>query len=115
MIATYRPAEVIDLDGRAVLSHTPCGRGDMSWRRWGDLGAKRHVVLCHGGAGSWTHWIKTIPALEGHVCIWAPDLPGLGDSALPDPMSPEGCAEPVAAGILEIGRASCRERVLMPV
>jgi 2-hydroxy-6-oxonona-2,4-dienedioate hydrolase len=77
----------------------------MVWRRWGDLDAPRHVVLCHGGAGSWTHWIKTLPALlglavDGQICIWAPDLPGLGDSAMPDPVSPDGCAEPVAAGIL---------------
>lgn len=112
MIATYRRPDVIDLDARAVLSHTPCGRGEMSWRRWGDLGSKRHVVLCHGGAGSWTHWIKTIPTLEGHACIWAPDLPGLGDSALPDPMSPEGCAEPVAAGILAQVPASAQLQII---
>lgn len=100
MTATYPPPEVIERDARASLSHTACGAGEIVWRRWGDLDRPRHIVLCHGGAGSWTHWIKTIPALEGRGCIWAPDLPGLGDSALPDPMTPDGCAEPIATGIL---------------
>jgi pimeloyl-ACP methyl ester carboxylesterase len=100
-MTTQHPlAEAQEIGTRATLSHTPCGDGEMSWRRWGDLKHPRHVVLCHGGAGSWTHWIKTIPALEGTCCLWAPDLPGLGDSPMPESVTPEGCAEPVAAGIL---------------
>jgi 2-hydroxy-6-oxonona-2,4-dienedioate hydrolase len=91
---------VAALASRAVVSASPCGSGDMVWRRWGDIRDPRHVVLCHGGAGSWTHWIKTLPALMGRGCIWAPDLPGLGDSAMPDPQTPEGCGAAVAAGIL---------------
>jgi 2-hydroxy-6-oxonona-2,4-dienedioate hydrolase len=94
------PQEVRDLETRATLSHTQSGAGEMVWRRWGDPGAARHLVLCHGGAGSWTHWIKTIPALDHRCCLWVPDLPGLGDSAKPEPMTPEGCAAPVAAGVL---------------
>jgi pimeloyl-ACP methyl ester carboxylesterase len=116
MTASTLPREVTHLDARASLSHTPCGSGEMVWRRWGALGGNldqpRHIVLCHGGAGSWTHWIKTIPALERRGCIWAPDLPGLGDSALPDPMTPEGCAEPVAAAILAQIPAGARLQIV---
>jgi pimeloyl-ACP methyl ester carboxylesterase len=41
------------------------------------------VVLLHGGSGSWTHWVRTIPALAGHFRVIAIDLPGFGDSSLP--------------------------------
>ncbi|GAY22222.1 alpha/beta fold hydrolase [Sphingobium fuliginis] len=43
-------------------------------------GAGPNVVLVHGGAGSWTHWIRTIPALRDHFRVYAIDLPGCGDS-----------------------------------
>lgn len=39
-----------------------------------------NVVLIHGGAGSWTHWIRTIPALSDRFRVHAFDLPGFGDS-----------------------------------
>jgi pimeloyl-ACP methyl ester carboxylesterase len=53
----------------------------MVWRVWGDSQA-RPVVLLHGGSGSWTHWIRNIPALVGAgYQVWAPDLPGFGDSS----------------------------------
>ncbi|WP_070156625.1 alpha/beta fold hydrolase [Sphingobium phenoxybenzoativorans] len=39
-----------------------------------------NVVLIHGGAGSWTHWIRTIPALSERFRVHAFDLPGCGDS-----------------------------------
>ena len=65
----------------ARLLHTPCGDGAMVWRSWGD---GPPVVLLHGGSGSWTHWLRNIPALlAAGRTVWAPDLPGFGDSAPP--------------------------------
>jgi pimeloyl-ACP methyl ester carboxylesterase len=106
------PSIARDLAARAIVTETDCGKGGMVWRRWGELSHPRHVVLCHGGAGSWTHWIKTLPALQGTCCVWAPDLPGLGDSPMPDSISPEGCAEAVAAGILAQIPAGARLQIV---
>lgn len=91
---------VADLDREAAKFHTPCGEGDLVWRRWGS-GAP--VVLCHGGSGSWTHWIKTIPTLSRHYEVWAPDLPGLGDSAMPPkPWIPASSGGVLAAGLRQL-------------
>jgi pimeloyl-ACP methyl ester carboxylesterase len=38
------------------------------------------LVLIHGGMGSWTHWIRNIPALRERYTVYAPDMPGHGDS-----------------------------------
>ena len=52
------------------------------------------LLLLHGGSGSWLHWFRTIPVLEQHHSVWVPDLPGMGDSALPDePYEAEPYAE----------------------
>jgi pimeloyl-ACP methyl ester carboxylesterase len=57
------------------------------------------VILLHGGSGSWTHWIKTIPDLARDHTVWAPDMPGLGDSAMPPaPHVPKTCADALAEG-----------------
>lgn len=84
-------------DGAQVLT-TPCGDGELVWRRWG--GGPRTVVLLHGGSGSWRHWVKTIPALTERAEVIAVDLPGLGDSAMPpEPAGPATSAPAVAAGL----------------
>lgn len=53
----------------------------IAWRQWG---GGPPVVLLHGGFGSWTHWVRTIPDLSRHYSVIAPDMPGFGDSDLPD-------------------------------
>lgn len=84
----------------AEVHHTRCGDGSLVWRRWG-IG--RPVVLLHGGSGSWTHWIKTIPVLREHYAVWVVDLPGLGDSAMPAaPLTPQSCAVAVADGFRQL-------------
>ena len=61
------------------------------------------MLLVHGGAGSWRHWVRNLAALSrGHTVI-APDLPGLGDSArAPDPISAESVATIVGQGLDEV-------------
>ncbi len=49
----------------------------MVWRAWGQGEA---LVMLHGGHGSWNHWIRNIDALSRHRTVWAPDMPGFGDS-----------------------------------
>src|SRR5271165_2737139 len=68
---------------------TPCGDG-----------ARPPLVLLHGGYGSWRHWVHTIPAVAIDRQVIAPDLPGLGNSALPDSDgSPEAIATIVRDGL----------------
>jgi 2-hydroxy-6-oxonona-2,4-dienedioate hydrolase len=74
------PAPVAALATIARRYETPCGAGSMVWRAWG---AGVPVVLLHGGYGSWAHWLRNIGPLAEHYRPIAPDLPGLGDSAMP--------------------------------
>lgn len=88
------------LDAAAEKITTPSGAGTMIWRRWG---AGSPVVLLHGGAGSWTHWVRNIEPLAAHHELWVPDIPGYGDSALPDPPeNAETMATTLAAGIVTL-------------
>lgn len=54
--------------------------GGTVWRRWGKGSP---MLLLHGGAGSWAHWIRNIDALAAERSVWIPDMPGLGDSEMP--------------------------------
>ncbi len=63
------------------------------------------MVLLHGGAGSWMHWIKNIDALARSRTVWAPDIPGFGDSDLPaDNLDADTLAPFVLEGALEVLR-----------
>ena len=94
------PAVAAVLDAEARHHHTPCGDGEMAWRQWG---AGPPVILVHGGSGSWTHWLRTIPALQPHYTVIACDLPGLGESAMPvSPPTPASSAVALAAGIRQL-------------
>jgi pimeloyl-ACP methyl ester carboxylesterase len=72
------------LQATARRHETPCGGGSMVWHEWGDPAAPP-LLLLHGGSGSWRHWARNVAALARHRRVLAPDLPGLGDSALPPP------------------------------
>jgi pimeloyl-ACP methyl ester carboxylesterase len=95
------PARVVAaIAGNARLYRTPCGEGEMVWRAWG---WGEPLLLLHGGSGSWTHWIRNIPALAERYALWVPDLPGLGDSAMPPrPWTPGSVADVVAAGMEQL-------------
>jgi pimeloyl-ACP methyl ester carboxylesterase len=82
---TADPQAVLDaLQSQATRHETPCGDGRMIWHMWDRSGGRAPVVaLFHGGAGSWRHWVKTIPALVETYRVLAPDLPGLGESDFP--------------------------------
>jgi pimeloyl-ACP methyl ester carboxylesterase len=102
-------AAVGALDRAARKRTTPCGDGAMVWRAWG---AGEPLVLLHGGYGSWTHWMRAIPALSKHYELWVPDMPGLGDSALPpDPQTPASIAAVIGAGIDAIFPPQARLRL----
>ncbi|HEU4377973.1 MAG TPA: alpha/beta fold hydrolase [Hyphomicrobiaceae bacterium] len=96
--ATHDPAALVDALARSARKErTPCGDGSMVWRVWG---TGEPLLLLHGGTGSWTHWIKTIPALSPRWQLWVPDIPGLGDSAMPaEPRTPSSIADAMVAGI----------------
>jgi pimeloyl-ACP methyl ester carboxylesterase len=79
------PQIILDrIQQQATRYETPCGTGKMVWHLWDQSGGIAPVVvLCHGGAGSWRHWIRTIPALVPTYRVLVPDLPGLGESDFP--------------------------------
>jgi pimeloyl-ACP methyl ester carboxylesterase len=85
------------LDGFATRLETPCGSGSMVWRKWGE---GPPLVLLHGGHGAWTHWIRNIPYYAASYTVWAPDLPGHGESATPERTdSGDTIAEVIATGL----------------
>jgi len=91
--------QVAAAEADAEVVRTPLGDGSLVWRRWGSPSAQA-VILAHGGSGSWMHWIKTIPALKAHYEVWAVDLPGLGDSAMPpSPQTPANCGRELGYSI----------------
>jgi len=92
------PAAIVDAMARSAgKERTSCGDGSMVWRVWG---TGEPLILLHGGTGSWTHWIKTIPVLSARFELWVPDIPGLGDSAMPpEPRTPASIADAMAAGV----------------
>jgi 2-hydroxy-6-oxonona-2,4-dienedioate hydrolase len=92
------PAEIISqMESRARKEETPCGDGSMVWHIWGD---GPPLLLMHGGYGSWTHWIRNIDVLSRHFTVYAPDTPGLGDSAMPpEPITPDGIGGVVSEGL----------------
>ncbi|WIM11398.1 alpha/beta hydrolase [Enhydrobacter sp.] len=84
-------------DGRTAREHiesvaalsqavrVPMGNGgQMMWHIWGAGRGKPALMLFHGGSGSWIHWIRNVVPLSQHYTVYAPDLPGLGDSDPPD-------------------------------
>ncbi|MCZ8141014.1 MAG: alpha/beta fold hydrolase [Acetobacteraceae bacterium] len=103
--AELHPA-LVPLAASARVAETPCGSGSMVWRAWGE-GAP--LVLLHGGSGSWRHWARNIGPLGAGRMVIAPDLPGLGDSAMPEGVStPDGVAAILARGLDHILPAGSR-------
>jgi pimeloyl-ACP methyl ester carboxylesterase len=97
VISEATKALVEGIAAEAQQLQTPCGDGHLVWHSWG---SGPPLVLLHGGYGSWTHWIRNVLPLSRQFCVIAPDLPGLGDSAMPpEPHSAAGLAAIIVAGI----------------
>jgi len=91
------PAAIVaDFERRARRFETPCGDGSLVWRAWG---SGPPVLLAHGGHGAWSHWIRNIDALAAERTVWALDLPGLGESALPPREDHEAISDAMAIGL----------------
>lgn len=105
---TQDPQTYLDrLQAQAVRHETPCGEGRMVWHLWDTSGGTAPVVvLFHGGAGSWRHWVRNIPVLMRGYRVLAADLPGLGESDFP----PDGNSAEAIAAILTQGI----ERIIGP-
>lgn len=85
-----------EVESQSARLSSPCAEGTLAWRRWG---SGPPMVLLHGGTGSWTHWVRNIPALcEAHTVL-VPDMPGFGDSAAP----PKGSGVPAIAELVANG------------
>lgn len=89
-------AEISRLDASAEKLWTAFSRGKMRWRRWGKGPS---LVLIHGGAGSWLHWIRNIERLALTHTVWVPDIPGFGDSDFPG----EGYDADTLAPLVQLG------------
>ncbi len=96
------PPEIAELDAKARRVDTPCGDGTMAWRIWGEESGGEPLVLGHGATGSWLHWVRNIEALAGHRMVIAADMPGHGDSAMPETLDHPGISKALATGLTEI-------------
>jgi pimeloyl-ACP methyl ester carboxylesterase len=99
------PADTVaGLDARARRFETPCGDGALVWRAWG---SGPPVLLAHGSHGAWSHWIRNIDTLAASGrTVWAPDLPGYGESANAERDDPAAIADALALGLCELIRPS---------
>jgi len=72
-----------------------------------DRGVGKPVVLLHGFCGTHAYWKYIMEELSSYYRVIAIDLRGHGKSAVSEePFSIDDMAQDI-----EIGRASCRERV----
>jgi pimeloyl-ACP methyl ester carboxylesterase len=67
----------------------------------------------HGGTGSWNHWIRILDDLARDHELWVPDLPGLGDSAMPpQPHVPATSGIVMAEGVRRLFAPEVRPHVV---
>ncbi|MCT2399808.1 alpha/beta fold hydrolase [Novosphingobium mangrovi (ex Huang et al. 2023)] len=92
-------AFLAELEARAERVETPCGEGTMVWRIWGEGSP---LVLAHGAQGSWTHWVRNLERLSRRHRLIVADLPGHGQSAMPETQDHEGISKALAQGLDEI-------------
>ena len=83
------------VDGRRIV-----------WRRWGDGPS---LLLLHGGHGAWNHWVRNVIPLSHAHAVWAPDMPGYGESDdLREGGDAQTMAEALSAGLAQLPHASAR-------
>ncbi len=112
---TTAKAWVQEVTADAVVLQAACAEGTLPIRRWPRMstmsatsgGPEAPVLLVHGGAGSWTHWIRNIRPLSQVRDVIVPDLPGLGEAAtLPKGYTPKDAATPLIDAIGTFALAS---------
>jgi 2-hydroxy-6-oxonona-2,4-dienedioate hydrolase len=81
------------------IVRTEVAEGFLTWRVQGE---GYPVLLLHGGGGSWTHWRRNMEPLSRRYTVFAPDLPGFGDSAHLRPVDFQTLTAQVVAGIDEL-------------
>ncbi len=90
-------AQIAVIERTAQRHTTMIAPTRIVWRVWG---AGPPIVLVHGDAGSWTHWVRNVLPLAQRFRVIVPDLPGYGESdALPGPITPERLAGALADGL----------------
>ena len=88
---------VDELETSARRWTVPTSVGTMVWRAWGE---GPPLVLLHGASGAWSHWVRNVQALAISRCVFAPDMPGFGESDdCPEPHTAERLGAFVAEGI----------------
>lgn len=87
------------LAGQAHIHMTEAAGCRIVWRRFG---AGPHVLLVHGGHGSWLHWARNIEALAARHTVWVPDLPGFGASGDPAENEMASLVDTVVAGFAQL-------------
>ncbi|MCA3187476.1 MULTISPECIES: alpha/beta fold hydrolase [unclassified Cupriavidus] len=90
---------VHDLTQRGPIHTTDVDGCRIVWRRFG---AGPHVLLVHGGHGSWLHWARNIDALAARHTVWVPDLPGFGASGDPADGEMSTLVATLAAGFAQL-------------
>lgn len=95
-----RTENVLERSQRIIQTHT---WGDVVWHVWGatQLHQQTPLVLLHGGSGSWTHWVRNVVHLSSDRPVWALDLPGFGDSALPPEVRDADSLAPYVGEVLQ--------------
>ena len=87
---------------------TPCRRtaAGVAYRVFGN---GEPLVLLHGGAGSWLHWVRNVDALARRFRVLAVDAPAYGDSAaVPDDITNEGYLQLFRAAVDEMAEGAAR-------
>ncbi|WP_454055900.1 alpha/beta fold hydrolase [Cupriavidus sp. Marseille-Q8015] len=100
------------LTAQARYFVTDAAACEIVWRRFG---AGPDVLLVHGGHGSWLHWVRNIEALAAHHTVWAPDLPGFGESGDPSGPALQTLVETVVAGYAQLPAVADGASVPRPV
>ncbi len=88
VLPDFLPPELTLQLAAAERLETSWQSAKMVWHAWGNASSPC-LVLLHGGSGSWTHWLRCIgPLRDAGWRVLVPDLPGFGDSDLP-----QGCTD----------------------
>lgn len=87
-------------DRRHVRTPSRRTSGGIAFRTFGE---GEPLVLLHGGAGSWLHWVRNVDVLASRFRVLAVDAPAYGDSAdVPEDVSDGGYLDLFQAAIEEI-------------